>query len=188
MGADGALNRPKRSIMGCFNGRLLYACALIAFSQVNFGMDQAAFSNTQAMPFFKRQFGKYDASVSAYIIEPYFLSLLNSLNYIGFAFGLVVGNLTSRRFGRRIAMFAMCWWALIAAIILITAQHREQMLAGRIVAYVYIGMELALVPILQSELVPHEVRGLVVGTYQSGLLVRFPPYLRLINWALFTVA
>lgn len=45
------------------------------------------------------------------------------------------------------------------------------MVVGRTVAYVYIGMELALVPVLQSELVPAEVRGLVVGTYQSGLLV-----------------
>jgi len=45
------------------------------------------------------------------------------------------------------------------------------MIAGRILAYVYIGMELALVPVTQSELVPAPVRGAVVGTYQSALLV-----------------
>ncbi|RNJ57958.1 hypothetical protein D7B24_005442 [Verticillium nonalfalfae] len=44
------------------------------------------------------------------------------------------------------------------------------MIVGRIVAYVYIGMELALVPVLQSELAPAEVRGFVVGTYQQGVM------------------
>ncbi|KAF4951908.1 hypothetical protein FGADI_7130 [Fusarium gaditjirri] len=84
-----------RSLLACFNGRLIYACGIIALSQLNFGMDQSAFSNTQAMPFFKRQFGTFDEAT---------------------------------------------------------------------------GMELALVPVLQSELVPAEARGFVVGTYQSGLL------------------
>lgn len=64
----------------------------------------------------------------------------------------------------------MCGWALVGAVILVTAQHREQVLAGRVVAYVYIGMELAVVPVFQSELVPSRVRGFVVGSYQSGLL------------------
>ncbi|KAK7417604.1 hypothetical protein QQX98_004425 [Neonectria punicea] len=149
-----------RGTLACFNGRLLYSCALIAFSQINFGMDQGAFSNTQAMVTFKQMF----------VLDTVYLSLLNSINYIGFVFGLITGNLLSRRFGRRIALFIMCFWAIIAAIILITSQHRAQMIVGRTVAYVYIGMELALVPVLQSELVPAEVRGLVVGTYQSGLL------------------
>ena len=65
----------------------------------------------------------------------------------------------------------MAVWAIAGATICITSQSRWQMLAGRIVAYVYIGMELALVPILQSELVPAPVRGFVVGTYQSSLLL-----------------
>ena len=68
-------------------------------------------------------------------------------------------------------MMAMCGWAIAAAIILVTAQNRNQVLAGRIIGYVYIGMELAIVPIFQSEIAPAHVRGFVVGTYQSGLLV-----------------
>ncbi|KAK5047097.1 hypothetical protein LTR84_007040 [Exophiala bonariae] len=169
---DGAdKGRGMARVRGCFNGRLLYACSLIALSQVNFGMDQAAFSNTQAMDPFIRKFGVLNAKTQKYAIEPYFLSFLNSFTYIGFAFGLVTGNIISRKFGRKIAMFTMCLWAMVGAIILVTSQHKEQMLVGRIVAYVYIGMELALVPVLQSELTPAPVRGLVVGTYQSGLLL-----------------
>lgn len=139
-------------------------------------MDQSAFANTQAMPAFKRMFGSYDAATKTYYLETTYLSLLNSINYIGFAFGLVTGNLLSRWRGRRIALFIMCFWAIIGAIILITAHHPTQMIVGRTVAYIYIGMELALVPVLQSELVPAEVRGFVVGTYQSGLLVRMESF------------
>lgn len=42
---------------------------------------------------------------------------------------------------------------------------------------VYVGMELSVVPVYQSEIVPTSVRGLVVGTYQFSLIVRssFPP-------------
>ncbi|SPO01819.1 related to RGT2 - Sensor of high external glucose concentrations [Cephalotrichum gorgonifer] len=167
---DGAVHPRPRAFMQCFNGRLIYAVTLIALSQLNFGMDQGAFSGTQAMTSFEQKFGVWDEGKGKFVIEPYYLSLLNSLNYIGFAFGLVSGNLISRWWGRRRCMLVMCCWALVAAIILVTAQHRAQMLVGRIIAYVYIGMELALVPVLQSELVPARVRGFVVGTYQSGLL------------------
>ncbi|KAH8714587.1 general substrate transporter [Ilyonectria robusta] len=159
-----------RGVLSCFNKRLVYSCALIAISQINFGMDQSAFSNTQAMPAFKEMFGTYNEATGTYALDTVYLSLLNSINYVGFVFGLVTGNLLSRRFGRRKALFIMCFWAIVAAIILVTSRHRVQMVVGRTVAYVYIGMELALVPVLQSELVPAEVRGLVVGTYQSGLL------------------
>lgn len=165
-------SKPPRNLFACFNARLVYSCGLIALSQLNFGMDQSAFANTQAMPAFKQQFGTYDPLTKTHVLETMFLSLLNSVIFIGFAFGLVTGNLISRRFGRRVAMFVMCFWALLSAVLLILSKTPTQAIAGRTIAYVYIGMELALVPVLQSELVPAEARGFVVGTYQSGLMVR----------------
>lgn len=44
----------------CFNFRLAYCCSIIALSQVNFGLDQGVFSNTQAMNAFARKFGVYN--------------------------------------------------------------------------------------------------------------------------------
>ena len=65
----------------------------------------------------------------------------------------------------------MCLYAIAGTIVCITSKHNKwQMVVGRIIAYVYIGMELALVPVTQSELVPAAVRGATVGTYQSSLL------------------
>ncbi|KAL4811602.1 hypothetical protein BDW67DRAFT_189552 [Aspergillus spinulosporus] len=160
-----------RKIWQAFNGRLLYSCTLIAVSQLNFGMDQGAFTGTQAMDSFTKKFGQYNAEEQTHAIEPYFLSLLNSLNYIGFAIGLVLGSSISKKYGRRICMLIMALSALVAATVLVSSTNRAQILAGRILAYVYIGIELSLVPVLQSELVPACVRGFVVGTYQSGLLL-----------------
>ncbi|RYO88062.1 hypothetical protein DL766_007117 [Monosporascus sp. MC13-8B] len=154
---------------GCFNGRLLHACGLIALSQANFGMDQGAFNGIKAMDAFIRKFGVLNERTGQYELETYYLPLLNSLTYIGFAFGLITGNYISRRWERKKCTFTMCAWAIVGAIILLTSYTKQQMLAVRIVAYLYIGMELALVPVLQSELMLAPVRGLVAGAYQSGL-------------------
>ncbi|RYP77133.1 hypothetical protein DL771_001423 [Monosporascus sp. 5C6A] len=145
-------------ITGCLNGRLLYACGLIALSQVNFGMDQGAFNGIQAIDAFICKFSALNEWTGQYKLETYYLSLLNCLTYIGFVFGLVTGNYISRRWGRKRCMFIMCAWAIFGPIILLTPHTRQQMLAGQIVAYVYVGMELALVPVLQSELTPAPVR------------------------------
>lgn len=123
----------------------------------------------QAMDPFTRRFGEYNAEDDAWALNPVYLSLLNSLTYIGFAWGLVTGSMISRRFGRRMCMFSMCIYALVGATIMVTAQHKIQLLVGRVIAYVYIGMELAVVPVTQSELVPASVRGFVRQMNPAGV-------------------
>lgn len=71
-----------------FNKRLALACGIIALSTFNYGFDNQGFATTQAMDAFDKQFGYFDESTGAYALEPYWLSLFNSLNYIGFAAGL----------------------------------------------------------------------------------------------------
>ncbi|KAK6217278.1 sugar transporter [Colletotrichum tabaci] len=158
-----------RSVTQHFNKRLLASVFLIAVSQFNYGFDNQALASTQAMDAFERQFGDYDTAAGQWKIPTYFLSLLNSLNYIGFAAGLVVGSLTSARFGRRTTMFVMSVYALISATIVVTSTTKEQILMGRILNYVYVGFELSVVPVYQSEIVPAPVRGMVVGTYQLAI-------------------
>ncbi|KAJ3958450.1 hypothetical protein N0V92_004967 [Colletotrichum tropicale] len=157
------------SITQHFNARLAASVLLIALSQFNYGFDNQAFTSTQAMDAFERQFGEYDPAKKTYAIPTYFLSLLNSLNYIGFAVGLVVGSLTSARFGRRTTMFVMSVYALVSATVVVTSTRKEQILMGRILNYVYVGFELSVVPVYQSEIVPAPVRGMVVGTYQLAI-------------------
>ena len=44
-------------------------------------------------------------------------------------------------------------------------------MAARILNYLYAGMELSVVPVYQSEIVPAPVRGMIVGTYQLSLIL-----------------
>jgi SP family sugar:H+ symporter-like MFS transporter len=155
-----------------FNGQLLFATGLMMLSQINFGMDLAAFANTQAMDSFSKKFGSLNPKTHKYHIDPYFLSLLNSLTYVGQVFGVVTGGYINRKYGRRPAFYVMSVWAITAAILLVTAQNKEQILVGRIVNYIYLGQELVTIPVMQSEIVPPKIRGMVVGTYQLGVMVR----------------
>ncbi|KAM0536524.1 hypothetical protein ACHAPP_002944 [Verticillium nonalfalfae] len=123
------------------------------------------------MEHFTKRFGEYDTVKSKYVLPPSWLSLFNSLNYIGFAAGVIIGSLISSRFGRRWCMFVMSIYALGTATIAVTSNSKDQIMAARILNYVYVGMELSVVPIFQSEIVPAPVRGFVVGTYQLSLVV-----------------
>lgn len=153
------------------NGRLAFASAVMMLSQINFGMDLVAFANTQAMPAFNKRFGEYNPHLKRYAVEPYFLSLLNSLTYTGQLFGVITGGWIGRHYGRRVSFWVMCGWATVSAILLVTAQTKEQVLVGRILNYVYLGQELVTVPVYQAEICPPRIRGLTVGTYQLGTMV-----------------
>ena len=68
-------------------------------------------------------------------------------------------------------MFSMSIWACVAATTVITSKNRDQILVGRVLNYIYIGRELAVVPVFQGEIVPAQARGFVVGTYQISLFL-----------------
>ena len=155
-----------------FTKNLALACGLVAISTFNYAFDQQGFNSTQAMGSFSKTFGKFNAKKKKYELEPYYLSLLNSLVYIGFAFGAWIGSLISSHYGRRMTIFCMSLWAYIPATILVTSGvslNKWQLLVGRVLNYIYIGMELASVPVYQSEVVPAPIRGFAVGSYQVSL-------------------
>lgn len=76
-----------RSIAKHFNQRLFLSVVLIAVSQFNYGFDNQAFAQTQAMDAFQAQFGDYNPKTKKYGLQTYWLSLFNSLPFIGFAIG-----------------------------------------------------------------------------------------------------
>jgi SP family sugar:H+ symporter-like MFS transporter len=78
---------PGSSLLKHFNKQLILACSLVALSTFNYGFDNQAFATTQAMTPFTEQFGVYNSPTNAYVLEPYWLSLFNSMNYIGFGAG-----------------------------------------------------------------------------------------------------
>ncbi|KAF4996395.1 hypothetical protein FDECE_12474 [Fusarium decemcellulare] len=154
-----------------FNKRLTLAVLLITISQFNFGFDQQGFAATQAMDSFAKQFGEWSEKKQAYALDPVWVSFFNGFNYLGQAAGVVIGSYVSKRFGRRMCMFSMSLWACVAATIVITSKTADQILVARVLNYIYIGMELAVVPVFQSEITPKHARGFIVGTYQISLFI-----------------
>lgn len=76
-----------------FNRTLALSCVLIAVSTFNYGFDNQAFASTQAMDAFQRRFGSYNPNTREYFLEPSWLSLFSSLNYIGLAAGESLPNI-----------------------------------------------------------------------------------------------
>ncbi|KAH8891232.1 general substrate transporter [Thozetella sp. PMI_491] len=153
-----------------FNKRLAFATTLVALSSFNYGFDNQGYATTQAMTPFQRQFGWYDETTKSYYLETTWLSLFSSLQYITFAAGVWIGTILSARYGRRWCITLMSCWALCTAAIAVSAKTREQIMAARVLNYIYIGIELSVVPVYQSEVVPAPIRGLVVSTYQVALI------------------
>ncbi|KAI8664609.1 MFS domain-containing protein [Fusarium keratoplasticum] len=154
---------------GLFNGRLFFTAAILALSQFNFSFEGSAFTNIQAMEHFTHQFGKTQPDGSV-VLEPQWLSFFNGFSIVGFACGVIIGNRLTDRFGRRFTVRVMCIWTIICTTVLLTARTSDQMLAGRALNYLYIGMELAVIPLYQAEITPLQARGAMVASYNTALL------------------
>lgn len=171
------------AIAETFNLTLGLTVILIAVSQFNYGFDQQGFNTTQAMSAFDRQYGTYNPQTGKYALKTVWLSMFASLPLLGMAVGILFGSFVSSRFGRRMCIFSMSIWSLVATTIVITATSAKQILAGRVLVLFYVGMQLAVVPIYQAEITPRRARGFVVGTFQLSLGVSCrPPALR---WRVF---
>lgn len=128
----------KNSVLQHFNKNLVMACSVIAVSTFNYGFDNAGFSTTQAMDAFQRQFGEINPKTGRHYLPPAWLSMFNSLNYLGFATGVLAGSFVSARWGRRMCMFTMSLYALITATLAVTAFHRDQIMVARVMGCEYL--------------------------------------------------
>lgn len=77
----------RNRILSHFTPRLTAAVSLIALSSLNYGFDNQGLATSQAMTTYKQQFGVWNPETNSYAIPTYWTSLLNSLNFVGFAFG-----------------------------------------------------------------------------------------------------
>lgn len=154
-----------------FTPTLLCSFLILTIAPFTYGFDNQGFATVLSMDGFAESFGDFEPKTQEYYIPSYFLSLLNSLQYIGFAIGLFVGSMISARWGRRMCIFVECIYSWFPVIIILTAKSKPQILIGRILNYAYVGMELAVIPVYQSEIAPKELRGVFVGTYQFALTV-----------------
>ncbi|KAJ5770707.1 uncharacterized protein N7511_002758 [Penicillium nucicola] len=165
-----------------FNQRLALSCSLVALSSFNYAFDNQGFAQAQAMDAFAKKFGVYSTATDTWTLDTQWKSYFNGLPYLTFACGVVIGSMISARFGRRWCMCIMSIYALATAAVVTTSQTKEQILAARILNYIYIGMELSVVPVFQAEIAPTQVRGFMVGTYQLTITVGYKFGGMVIGW------
>lgn len=130
--AGDKINLSFKDTFRLFNKRLILTCVLLGVSPFNYGFDNQGFSSIQSMDAFEKQFGEWDPKKKTYYLPTWWLSIFNAVPFVAFFFGILTGSMISKRFGRRMCVFAMSCWALMSASVIISSKNRDQMLAGRI--------------------------------------------------------
>lgn len=59
----------------------------------------------------------------------------------------------------------MCGWAIMRAVLMITAKTRSELMAARFINYIYYGAGVVVDSAYIIELVPEQIRGIAVGAY-----------------------
>ncbi|PWN48394.1 putative HXT5-hexose transporter [Violaceomyces palustris] len=143
----------------------VFIAVLASMGGFLFGWDTGQISGLLIMSDFKERFAQGPPGEKAFNtwIEGVIVSLLS----VGTAFGVMLGAPIADFFGRRRAMTIECIVFNLGVIIQVTAFHAWYQLAiGRFVTGLGVGALSAAVPMYQSETVPRQVRGALVGTYQ----------------------
>ncbi|KAH6693601.1 general substrate transporter [Plectosphaerella plurivora] len=144
---------------------LILSTFVLGLSVFTYGFETTVISTTQAMTPFETKFGELLPGQNKIGFTSAKLSYLNSLPLITYAVGVVLGAQVGERWGRKVVLIGMNIVCIIGCLICITSTSYNQMLAGRMVVYIHVGIEAWLVPMLQAELVPAAVRGTFVAFY-----------------------
>ncbi|KAN0066035.1 hypothetical protein ACQY0O_000128 [Thecaphora frezii] len=154
----------------------VFIAVLASMGGFLFGWDTGQISGLLEMSDFKQRFaqGPQDDKEFNVWIEGVIVSLLS----VGTAIGVLMGAPVAERLGRRWAMTVECVVFSIGVIIQVTTFNAWYQLAiGRLVTGLGVGALSAAVPLYQSETVPRQVRGALVGMYQlmitAGILLAY---------------
>ncbi|PWY81647.1 sugar transport protein [Aspergillus sclerotioniger CBS 115572] len=150
---------------------LVFTTCLLAVSAFNYGFSDQAFASCQAMDSFERQFGVYHPTTGKYKVRPMFTSLYNSLKAATQIIGVFIGGYISNTYGRKICIFSMNLYALASAAVVVSSTTDGQILAGRALHYIYLGMQMAVIPTTLAELAPRNVRGAMGVLYWLSIKI-----------------
>jgi len=142
-----------------------------------FGYDTGQISGLLVMDDFKERFAT-EGTPGNRSFNVWIEGVLVSLLSVGTAIGALGGSYLADFLGRRRAMQWEVLVFIIGVIIQITSEHAwYQISIGRFVTGLGVGALSSAVPVYQSETVPRQIRGTLVGTYQwaitAGILIAY---------------
>ncbi|EJD53532.1 putative MFS lactose permease [Auricularia subglabra TFB-10046 SS5] len=136
-------------------GFISYMCAIAN------GYDGSLMGAITAMPYYKDYFkGAADFTAGT--------GLIFSIYTVGQIVGGLVSGPISDRLGRRGGMFVGCMILVVGTIIISSAHHKEQFIAGRFILGWGIAIAVTCAPTYCVEIAPPQWRGRMTGFYNTG--------------------
>ncbi|KAL4733205.1 general substrate transporter [Aspergillus similis] len=163
---------------------LLLVSVYASFGGMGFGMDYNYWSGFLGMKQFKKDFGVYDNATGEWYIPSTLQSVATGTPTAGLAMGAIVSGFIGNRIGRVKTFFVSGVIGLIGILIqACTIGSYWQLMVGRIVNAVSLGIVCNVVPAYQSECAPVKMRGSLINIYQFSLLAG-GTLIQAANWGL----
>ena len=138
---------------------------LASIGAVVYGYDVSWWSSVLGMPAFTEKYGVLNAASGTYSISAALQSAGSAIPYAGQALGSLMASPISDRYGRRMGIVVMAILFIIAVIIEVTSNSFWQLVMGRFINGIPMGLAGTLIPIYQSECVPPSCRGSLISLY-----------------------
>ncbi|KAL1966266.1 hypothetical protein VTN77DRAFT_4619 [Rasamsonia byssochlamydoides] len=149
--------------MPLYGRNMVFAVCLVAGLGIVFeGYDQGVMSGVNISPSYI-DLMKIGDGATGTITLPLKQGGLVAIYYLGTLVGALLGGAVSDRIGRRKAIVFGGFWGLLGSSLQVAAQNANWMLCARIIAGVGTGIISAVIPVWSSELVAHNVRGMVMA-------------------------
>ncbi|GAA5871863.1 hypothetical protein JCM8547_003291 [Rhodosporidiobolus lusitaniae] len=154
---------------------VLLACGFASIGAFMFGADNAWWGTVNGLAHFGQVFGSKetvaaDGTVTRSLTAGE-LSAGTSIGYAGIMIGCLLAIPVGRLGGRRFGIKLMGVVALVGILIEITASVKgyryAQLLVGKVIVSVSMGLAANVVPVYQSELAPAKWRGFTINLYQT---------------------
>jgi len=167
------------TVYGAPVGAMTYLVALLAsMGGFLFGWDTGQIADLLVMKDFMNRFAQYPQPDGSVKWNTWIEGLVVSLLSAGSIVGAVLGAPLTDKIGRRRSISIGCLIFTVGLIVQIASQFSwVQIMIGRLIVGLSIGWLSSAVPVYQSETVPRQVRGALVGSYQLlitlGLLLSY---------------
>ncbi|KAL1304369.1 hypothetical protein AAFC00_003372 [Neodothiora populina] len=147
-------------------------CIYASLAGAGFGFDNLYWGGFLGMPRFLEDFGRWDDTLQAYAIPTPWQSAGTGAPLAGVAFGCLLSGFVGNKLGRIKTFFLAGGIAIVGILVQVTSfKNFWQLMAGRIINALSMGVICNVVPTYQGEIAPARIRGAMVNFYQFWQLV-----------------